>query len=175
MAADFERDVQDSAGGQRSRGDAQVVDRRADAFVELFLAAVSVQFVRQRKTPGSFLPGVLSVSSLSGSEVTLSANVQEQAALILELVDSGRLGDRREGRRTTAPVNFWSRRDAPNSAENVRFLTGVQRVIIPTWAMLKSGLQLPTTASRETAFAQIDSLAVVANRSSIAPQRLEVQ
>ena len=49
----------------------------------------------QRKTPGSCLPGVLlSVSSLSGSEVTLSANVQEHRALVLVLVERGRLGRR---------------------------------------------------------------------------------
>jgi len=49
----------------------------------------------QRKTPGSCLPGVLlSVSSLSGSEVTLSANVQEHSALVLVLVERGRLGRR---------------------------------------------------------------------------------
>src|ERR1043165_2827107 len=38
--------------------------------------------------------GSPSVSSLSGSEVTLSANVQEHSALVLELVHSGRLGSR---------------------------------------------------------------------------------
>src|SRR5439155_13122601 len=51
---------------------------------------------RRRKTPGSCLPGVLlSVSSLSRSEVTLSANVQEHSALVLVLVeDAGRLRSR---------------------------------------------------------------------------------
>src|SRR6188472_2001371 len=39
--------------------------------------------------------GSSSVSSLSGSEVTLSANVQVDSALVLELIDSGRLGSRR--------------------------------------------------------------------------------
>src|SRR3954465_13675394 len=38
--------------------------------------------------------GSPSVSSLSGSEVTLSANVQEHGALVLELVHGGRLGSR---------------------------------------------------------------------------------
>src|SRR5437899_1764989 len=38
--------------------------------------------------------GSPSVSSRSGSEVTLSANVQEDGALILELVHGGRLGSR---------------------------------------------------------------------------------
>ena len=42
--------------------------------------------------------------------------------------------------RVEVPVIFWSRKNAPTSAENVRFLTGVQRVITPTWATLKSGL-----------------------------------
>src|SRR5688572_26058267 len=47
----------------------------------------------KEKTPGSFLPGVLlSVSSLSGSEVTLSANVQVHSALVLVLIDRSRLG-----------------------------------------------------------------------------------
>src|SRR5437660_10355151 len=46
--------------------------------------------------------GSPSVSSLSGSEVTLSANVQEHGALVLELVDSGRLRSRRsQGGRTS--------------------------------------------------------------------------
>src|SRR5207244_13238554 len=45
--------------------------------------------------------GSPSVSSLSGSEVTLSANVQEHGALVLEVVDSGRLRSRRsQGGRT---------------------------------------------------------------------------
>ena len=39
--------------------------------------------------------GSPNVSSLSGSEVTLSANVQEHGALVLELVGRGRLGSRR--------------------------------------------------------------------------------
>ena len=72
--------------------------RREDSLAELavFMTAISVQPGRQRKTPGSCLPGVLlSVSSLSGSEVTLSANVQEDSALVPELVDGGRLRSRR--------------------------------------------------------------------------------
>src|SRR5438445_7528113 len=54
------------------------------------------------KTPRQFpAGGSPSVSSLSGSEVTLSANVQEHGALVLELVDSGRLRSRRsQGGRT---------------------------------------------------------------------------
>src|SRR5215217_3782888 len=39
--------------------------------------------------------GSPSVSSLSGSEVTLSANVQEHSALVPELVDRSRFGSRR--------------------------------------------------------------------------------
>src|SRR5207248_10487898 len=38
--------------------------------------------------------GSPSVSSRSGSEVTLSANVPEDGALVLELVHGGRLGSR---------------------------------------------------------------------------------
>ena len=44
--------------------------------------------------------------------------------------------------RTAEPVNFWSRKNAPTSAENVRFLTGVQRVTMPSCETLKSGLQV---------------------------------
>ena len=49
-----------------------------------------------KKNPRQFpAGGSPSVSSLSGSEVTLSANVQEHSALVLELVGRGRLGSRR--------------------------------------------------------------------------------
>ena len=40
----------------------------------------------QKKTPGSFLPGVLEVISRSGSEVALNANVERHGVLVLELV-----------------------------------------------------------------------------------------
>src|SRR3954462_10238735 len=44
-----------------------------------------------RQLPAGGFP---SVSSLSGSEVTLSANVQVDSALVLVLVQGGRLGSR---------------------------------------------------------------------------------
>ena len=59
-------------------------------------------YIDTKKNPRQ-LPagGFPRVSSLSGSEVTLSANVQEHSALVLELVESGRLRRRRgQGRRT---------------------------------------------------------------------------
>src|ERR1700712_4466317 len=47
---------------------------------------------RQRKTPGSFLPGVLLEEfRRSRSEVTLSANVEGHGALVLELIHGVRL------------------------------------------------------------------------------------
>jgi hypothetical protein len=71
---------------------------REDSLAELaiFVAAVSAPNGTSKKNPQQ-LPagGSPSVSSLSGSEVTLSANVQEHSALVLELVDGGRLGSRR--------------------------------------------------------------------------------
>ena len=72
--------------------------RREDSLAELaiFMAAISVPSGTSKKNPRQ-LPagGSPSVSSLSGSEVTLSANVQEHGALVLELVGRGRLGSRR--------------------------------------------------------------------------------
>ena len=46
------------------------------------------------------------------------------------------------GPRIEVPVNFWSRWNHWTSAENVRFLTGVQRVTTPSCETLKFGLQL---------------------------------
>ena len=59
-------------------------------------ANLNVRGPRTKEKPRQ-LPagGSPSVSSLSGSEVTLSANVQEHSALVLELVDGGWLGSRR--------------------------------------------------------------------------------
>src|SRR6266852_6722288 len=45
------------------------------------------------------------------------------------------------GLKVAVPVNFWLRWAHRTSAENVRFLTGVQRVTKPSIATLKSGLQ----------------------------------
>src|SRR5437868_3322069 len=55
----------------------------------------------QRKTPDSFLPGVLSrCVRRSGSEVTLSANVEGHGVLVLELVgDATRLRSTRSSSR----------------------------------------------------------------------------
>src|ERR1700741_2748024 len=53
----------------------------------------------QRKTPGSCLPGAVQRVSRSGSEVTLSADVERNGVLVLELVGGVRLrrhvGERR--------------------------------------------------------------------------------
>src|SRR4026207_954645 len=72
--------------------------RREDSLAELaiFMAAISAPSGTSKKNPWQ-LPagGSPSVSSLSGSEVTLSANVQEHRALVLELVEGGRLRSRR--------------------------------------------------------------------------------
>jgi hypothetical protein len=53
----------------------------------------------KEKPPAVSCRGPPSVSSLSGSEVTLSANVQEHSALVPELVDRGRLRSRRSENR----------------------------------------------------------------------------
>ena len=46
------------------------------------------------------------------------------------------------GENVEDPVSFWSSLVYSTSPENVRFLTGVQRVTNPIWATLKSGLQV---------------------------------
>src|SRR6266404_6063078 len=78
--------------------------RREDSLAELaaFMNGNFHPTGTTKKNPRQFpAGGSPSVSSLSGSEVTLSANVQEHGALVLELVDSGRLRSRRsQGGRT---------------------------------------------------------------------------
>src|ERR1700752_1634418 len=77
------------------RRDPSAEDQRtSSSFGPASVARLDWAFV-QRKTPGSCLAGGFpDVSSLSGSEVTLSANVQVHRALVLELVHECRLWSR---------------------------------------------------------------------------------
>ena len=74
------------------------------------------------------------------SEIALRAKLELERILVLELVE--RTGFGAVAVKIELPDIFWSRWVYITSAENVRFLTGVQRVTTPSCATLKSGLQV---------------------------------
>ena len=100
----------------------------------------------QRKSPGGFPPGLVQVVR-PNLPVALSAEDHGDRVLILQLVDRGRLGGNRDRRRGHRTGVLLVEVGPGTSAENVRFLTGVQRVTIPSWPIAKSGLQHVTPAS----------------------------
>src|SRR5260370_40751618 len=65
------------------------------------------------------------------------------------------------GVRKTVPSYFWSNVVQLTSRVKARFFTGVQTMLPPITAMLKSGLQLPVRASCDTAKPQIGAIGTV--------------
>jgi hypothetical protein len=100
-----------------------------------------------QKKPGSFPPGVLLELDQTIRISTLNANVQADSVLVLELVVVVGFGAPpaktavEVARPGPLPI-FWSRWNHWTSAENVRFLTGVQRVTTPSCETLKFGSQV---------------------------------
>src|SRR4051794_1313088 len=83
--------------------------------------------------------GSPSVSSLSGSEVTLSANVQEHSALVPELVHGrARLGSR--GRESRNARHLLVEEDRADFSRERQVLEGSQRGTHPTRGEVEAGV-----------------------------------
>ena len=133
----------------------------------------------KRKTPGSCLPGVLlSVSSLSGSEVTLSANVQEHSALVPELVEGGRLRSRR--RQNGSACELLVEEERADFSRERQVLDGsptgdhtnLGNVVVGVASIVRSHDLAEVEARAELTLGgeDVEGVTVVANRSVTAPE-----
>ena len=134
---------------------------------------------RTKKNPRQ-LPagGSPSVSSLSGSEVTLSANVQEHSALVLELVDGGRLrsrnwqnGSARELLVEEERADFSRERQVLDGSPTGDH-TNLGKVVVRVAGIVcRQGLaEVEARAELTLGGKDVEGVTVVANRSVAAPE-----